>query len=187
VLIKGMDSEVDRAVSISDRIIFGARQGKPVTSTLFDTADTSFVIKLLVSLFALIFSLDAATQEKEAGTLRATLANPIHRRELILYKSLGASISLVIPFAMAYLVEIIYFYLAHGLLGSKEDMVRTALIFAMGALYGIVFVHIGIFISTIVTRTKIAVVAALLAWAATVLVLPNAAVLMAKLLSPLPS
>jgi ABC-type transport system involved in multi-copper enzyme maturation permease subunit len=187
VLIKGMDSEIDRAVSINDRIVFGARQDKPVISALFDTPDTSYVIKLLVSLFALIFSLVAITHEKEAGTLRAMLAQSIRRRELILSKSLGASISLIIPFAMAYLIEISYLYFAHGLLNSKEDMVRAMLIFVLGALYGIVFVHIGLFISTMVAQTKIAVAAALLVWAATVLVLPSVAVLMAKLLSPVPS
>src|SRR5262245_23869305 len=173
VLIKGMDGELDRTVSISDRIILGARQDKPVTSTLFDTPDTSLIIKLLVSLFALIFSLDAVTREKEAGTLRAMLAQPIRRRELILYKSLGASVSLIVPFAMAYLIEIIYLLLVQGLLRNKEDILRSLLIFGLGTLYGVVFVHIGLFISTITTQTKIAVATALLAWAATVLILPN--------------
>jgi len=186
-LIKGMDGEVDRTVSVSQRIVFGARQDEPATSALFDTPDTSFVIKLLVSLFALMFSLDTMTREKEVGTLRAMLAQPIRRRDLILYKSLGASISLLAPFAIAYAGEIIYLRLAHGLLSSREDLIRAALIFGLGALYGVVFVHIGIFISAITTRTKTAVTTALLTWAAIVLVLPNATVLMAKLLTPAPS
>ncbi len=186
-LIKGIDGEVDRTVSVSQRIVFGARQDEPVTSALFDPPDTSFVIKLLVSLFALMFSLDTVTREKEVGTLRAMLAQPIRRRELILYKSLGASISLLAPFAIAYVCEIIYLYLAYGLPGNREDLVRVLLIFGLGALYGVVFVQIGLFISIITTRTKIAVTTALLTWATIVLVLPNAAVLMAKLLTPTPS
>jgi len=134
-----------------------------------------------------MFSLDTMTREKEAGTLRAMLAQPIRRRELILYKSLGASISLLAPFTIAFICEISYLYLAHGLLSNQEDIVRSFLIFALTSLYGIVFVHIGLFISTITTRTKIAVTTALLTWATLVLVLPNAAVLMAKLLTPTPS
>jgi ABC-type transport system involved in multi-copper enzyme maturation permease subunit len=183
-LVKGMDSEMDRAVSVSQRIVFGARQNEPATSALFDTPDTSFVIKLLVSLFALMFSLDAVTREKEFGTLRAMLSQPIRRRELILSKSLGASISLLGAFAVAYFVEIIYLHLAQGLLSDGQDLVRAALIFGLASLYGIVFVHIGLFISTITTRTRIAVTTALLTWATVVLLLPNAAVLMAKLLTP---
>src|SRR5262245_30226114 len=186
-LVKGMDGEVDRAVGVSQRIVFDARQNEPITSALFDTPDTSFLIKLLVSLFGLIFSLDAVTREKEAGTLRAMLAQPIRRWKLIVYKSLGASISLLVTFALAYLGEITYLKLAHGLLSNREELLRALLIFGLGALYGVVFAQIGLFISTITTQTKTAVAMALLAWAAIVLVLPNAAALTAKLLSPVPS
>jgi ABC-2 type transport system permease protein len=186
-LVKGMDGEMDRTVSVSQRIVFGARQDESATSALSDTPDTSFVVKLLVSLFALMFSLDAAPGEKESGTLRATLARPIRRRELILSKSLGASISLLAPFAVAYFVEIIYLYLAHGFPSGRQDLVRAMLIFGLASLYGIVFTHIGLFISTITTRTRIAVTTALLTWATIVLILPNASVLMAKLLTPAPS
>jgi ABC-type transport system involved in multi-copper enzyme maturation permease subunit len=187
VLVKGMDSEVDRAVRINDRIFFGARQDNPVTSTIFDVPDTSFVLKLLISLFALIFSLDAVTRERETGTLRAILAQPIRRRDFILHKSLGASISLIVPFAIAYFVELIYLYLAHGLFCTRGDVMSSLLIFGLVMLYGVVFVHIGLLISIITAQTKIAIATGLLAWSATVLVLPNAAVLMAKLLSPAPS
>jgi ABC-type transport system involved in multi-copper enzyme maturation permease subunit len=186
-LIKGMDGEMDRAVSVSQRIVFGPRQDEPATIAIFDTPDTSFVLKLLVSLFALMFSLDTVTREKESGTLRAMLSQSVRRRELIFSKSLGTSISLLALFAVAYSAEILYLRLALGLPGGREDMVRLLLIFGMTSLYGVVFVNIGLFISTITTRTKIAVTTALLSWATIVLILPNAAVLTAKLLAPTPS
>jgi ABC-type transport system involved in multi-copper enzyme maturation permease subunit len=186
-LIKGMDGEMDRAVSVGQRIVFWARQDEPVTSAFFDTPDTSFVIKLLISLFALMFSLDTVAREKEFGTLRVMLSQPIRRPQLILSKSLGASISLLAPFVIAYLVEIMYLHLAHGLLSSRQELVRAMLIFGLASLYGVVFVHIGLFISTITSRTRVAVTTALLTWATIVLILPNAAVLMAKLLTPTPS
>jgi ABC-type transport system involved in multi-copper enzyme maturation permease subunit len=186
-VIKGMDGEVDRTVSVSQRIVFGARQDEPLASAIIDSPDTSFIIKLLVSLFALMFSLDAVTREKEVGILRVMLAQPIRRRELIQCKALGASISLLAAFGIAYASEIIYLYLVHGLLSNLEDMARASLIFGLGALYGVVFVHIGLFISTITARTKTAVTMGLLTWITIVLVLPNASVLMAKLLTPTPS
>jgi ABC-type transport system involved in multi-copper enzyme maturation permease subunit len=183
-LVKGMDGEMDRRVVVSDQIVFWARQDQPATSAFFDTPDTSFVIKLLVSLFALVFSLDAATREKEAGTLRMMLAHPIRRRELILSKSLGSSISLLTPLTIAYFIEIMYLHTARGLLNDRQDLVRAILIFILASLYGIVFLHIGLFISTITARTRIAVTTALLTWATIVLILPGASVLMAKLIVP---
>jgi len=186
-LVKGMDAEMDRTVSVSQRIVFGARQDELAASALFDTPDTSFVVKLLVSLFALMFSLDTVTREREFGTLRAMLSQPIRRRELIIFKSLGASICLLAPFAVAYSVEVIYLQLAHGLLSDRQSLVRALLIFGLASLYGVVFVHIGLFISTITTRTRIAVTTALLIWVTIVLILPNASMLLAKLLTPTPS
>src|SRR5262249_10480079 len=109
-LVKGMDGDMDRTVTVGQRIVFGAREGEPVTSAIFDIPDASFVMKLLVSLFALMFSLDTVTREKESGTLKAMMSQPIRRRELILYKSLGASISLLASFAIAYIFEIIVPY-----------------------------------------------------------------------------
>jgi len=186
-IVKGMDGEMDRAVIVRSQIVIWARHDETATGALFDAPDTSFVIKLLASLFAMMFSLDTMTREKEAGTLRAMLSQPFRRRELILSKSLAASISLLAPFAVAYFIEIIYLRLAHGLPSGREDMVRALLIFGLGALYGVVFIHIGIFISTITGRTKTAVTMALGAWATIVLMLPNVSVLMAKLLTPTPS
>jgi ABC-type transport system involved in multi-copper enzyme maturation permease subunit len=186
-LVKGMDGEMDRRVIMGNQIIFWARQDRPATNSFFDTPDTSFVIKLLVSLFALIFSLGALTREKEVGTLRATLSQPIRPLMLILSKSLGASISLLMPFAAAYFVEIIYLRLAHGLLSGWHDLARAILIFGLASLYGVVFVHIGLFISTITTRTRIAITTTLLTWVMIVQILPNVSVLMAKLRAPTPS
>ncbi|MBO0860211.1 MAG: ABC transporter permease [Chloracidobacterium sp.] len=186
-LIKGMSGEMDRAVNVGQQIVFWARQDEPATSAIFNIPDTSFVIKLLVSLFALMFSFDTVTQEKESGTLRAMMSQPVSRSLVIISKSLGASVSLLAPFTASYFMEIIYLHLAHGLPTGREDLIRALLIFGMASLYGIVFTQIGIFISTITRQTKIAVTTALLTWATIVLILPNAAVLIAKLLTPAPS
>jgi ABC-type transport system involved in multi-copper enzyme maturation permease subunit len=179
-----MDGEISRRVAVNDQIVFWAREDQPATSAFFDIPDTTFVIKLLVSLFALMFSLDVATREKETGTLRAMLAQPVRRLELILSKSLGASISLLAPLAIAYFIETMYLHITHGLLNDWRSVIRVMLIFGLASLYGIVFLHIGLFISTITTRTRIAVTTALLAWVTTVLILPGASVLMAKLITP---
>jgi ABC-type transport system involved in multi-copper enzyme maturation permease subunit len=63
-------------------------------------------------------------------------------------------------------------------------MVRVLLLFGFAALYGIVFVLLGLFISTMVARTQSAIIVSLLGWVTIVLMLPNAAVLLANLLSP---
>ena len=49
---------------------------------LFGNLDYLFVVQFLFSLFGLLLSFDAVTREKEAGTLRSILANPVSRTAL---------------------------------------------------------------------------------------------------------
>jgi ABC-type transport system involved in multi-copper enzyme maturation permease subunit len=184
VFIKGIDGEMNRSGIINQRINFMARQDELVISLLFDTPDTSFVMKLFVSLIALLFSLDAITREKEAGTLRLTLAEPIRRREFLPGKWLGISASLLLTLGPAYLGEIFYLQFKHNLFNDQASFARALFIFFLCILYGLVFVNVGFFISILVTRTHKAIIAGLLAWATIVLVLPNVAVLATQVLFP---
>jgi ABC-type transport system involved in multi-copper enzyme maturation permease subunit len=187
MVIKGMDDEADRAVTLGQRIGFGPRQDDNTLSALYDTPDISFLARLLLSLFALFFSLDLITSEKESGTLRALLAHPLGRRELLLGKAVGAAASLLAPFTLAYFGAFAYLYFTEEKLAGWHELVRVLLIYGLGLLYGLVFVSIGLFISTLTTRTKTAVMIALFAWGTLVLVLPSGALLAAKLISPAPS
>lgn len=187
VIVRGMDNEADRTVTIGQVIAFGPRQNENLMATLYDIPDSLFLMKLLLSLFALFFSLDAVTREKETGTLRALLAFPLSRQQFILGKILGASVSLCVPFVLSYAIAILYLYGAHGLLRGEGELTRAALVLGLGLLYSLVFLYLGLLISTVTARTRTAVVMALLVWGALVIVLPNAAVLAAKLISPSPS
>ena len=187
VLVKGTDGEVDRTVTVSQRLSIGPRQNKSGVWALFESPDISFAVKLIVSLFALVMSLGAVTYEKETGTLQAILANPIRRVEILLGKATGAAISLLVPFTISYFSAILYLYAAQGLLREKEQLAKAVMIFGFSLLYGLVFINLGLLISTLTTRRKTAIVTALLVWGTIVLVLPDAAVLIANILSPAPS
>src|SRR5262249_14823553 len=106
---------------------------------------------------------------------------------ILLYKSLGAWLSLLLAFSIAYFSEMAFLRFCRGTPIGGEDALRLLFVFGLGAVYGVVFLHLGIFISTITMQTRNAVVIALLAWAAIVLVLPNAAALLAKVFAPTPS
>ena len=187
VIVKGMDSEWDRTITLGQTIGFGPRQDDRPTATLFNIPDPGYIIQLLVSMLALLFSFDAITREKESGTLRALLANPLHRRQILLGKAIGSVLSLYLPFTIAYAILIAYLRFAHGLLASRDEMLIALLILCLSLIYALVFICVGLFISTATTRTETAVVTSLLAWCALVLILPDATVLSARLLYPAPS
>lgn len=122
VLVKGIDGDLDRTVTLGTFIRFGFREDENAVSGLFEIPDTSLIVKVIISLLALFISVDALTREKESGTLRALLANPLRRRELMLGKAVGASMSLMLPMAMAYATAVIYLHSVHGLVRDNEDL-----------------------------------------------------------------
>lgn len=165
VLVKGMDGDFHRPIALGQQIQFGPRQDDKTVPLLFEVPDFSFVVKLIVSLLALFFTADSLTREKESGTLRMLSANPLRRRELLLGKSLGASVSLFLSIGAAYAGVMIYLFSFYGIPGSPDESVRSLLIFSLSLLYGVVFLHLGVFISSLTNRTKTATAVALLLWA----------------------
>jgi ABC-type transport system involved in multi-copper enzyme maturation permease subunit len=152
-----------------------------------ETPDALFVVKVLVSLIALFFSAGAVTREKEDGTLRTLLANPLSRRDLLSGKALGAAICVIVPTGIAFLCALIYVNVLRGIIFEPEDWARVLLLFVFALLYALVFVSLGLLISTFTRRTATALVVGLLIWGAAVLVLPDAAVLIAEGAAPAPS
>lgn len=187
VIVKGMDSEWSRTTTLGQTIGFGPKEDEKPSVTLFNIPDPAYVIQMLVSLLALFFALESVSREKETGTLRALMATPLQRREILLGKALGVCISLCVPFAVAYAISIAYLHYSHGLLVEAEDLPRVFLILCLCLIYALVFTCVGLFISTITTKIKTAVMTSLLVWGAVVLVLPDVAVLMARLSFPSPS
>ena len=66
--------------------------------------DFVFLVQMVISLIALLFASDTISGEKEAGTLRAMLANRLPRDMLLAGKIGGGYLALWIPFTLAFLI-----------------------------------------------------------------------------------
>ena len=79
---------------------------------VFGALDLSFIVKVVLSLFAILFTYDAIVGEKERGTLKLSLSNRVPRDRLILGKAIGGFVSLliplVIPLVLGLLILMIY-------------------------------------------------------------------------------
>ena len=63
---------------------------------VFGDLDLTFIIKIVISLFAILFTYDLISGEKERGTLKLCLSNSVPRNTYILGKSIGSFISLIL-------------------------------------------------------------------------------------------
>ena len=72
--------------------------------------DWVFIIALVLSFVAILFTFDAISGERERGTLRLTLSNSVSRGAVLFAKFLGAFLSISIPFLIGALIGLFLFY-----------------------------------------------------------------------------
>jgi len=75
---------------------------------LFPPFDFLFIVTIIMSLLAILFSYDTISGERQSGTLRLVIANSISRTKLLFGKLVGGAASLLIPFILSLLVGALY-------------------------------------------------------------------------------
>ena len=81
-------------------------QANPVLPS-FAELDWAFIIGLVASLMALLLTYDAVSGERQRGTLRLLMANPIPRDVVLLGKFLAALLSVGIPLLCGLLISLL--------------------------------------------------------------------------------
>jgi len=124
------------------------------------------LVQYLVPLLGLLLGHDLIVSENEERTLRLILAGGITRTRLLLGKFLGGCATLAVPLTLGFII-------AGAVIGltSKDSSIEPFLrLAASGLVLGVLFVGIGLTISTF-CRTRVqALVLSLLAWCLAVFV-----------------
>lgn len=135
--------------------------------------DWSFIIGYVLSLIALLFTFDAIASEREGGTLRLVLANPVPRHTFLLGKFLGALISISIPFTLAVLVNLLVISTSNVVHLGAGAWSRLGIIFIVTLLYTCLFLALGLLVSARVQRSAVSLVVLLLIWGTFVVFMPS--------------
>lgn len=154
---------------------------------LFPLIDLTFILGILMSLAALIFSYDAISGEKEDGTLKLMLANGLPRAKIILAKIIGGALTLWVPFLIALAASLVFLLLHPRIAWGATDWGALAMILVGGFVYLCVFFGLGLLISTRHASSASAILTSLFAWVLLVLVIPNLSPYVASLIRPAPS
>lgn len=118
---------------------------------LFSSVDLVLIFQVILSLLALLFAHDAIAGEREAGTLRLTMANPVSRPIILLAKYISAMACLILPVVMSLLLALILFSVSGSISLSGDDWLRIGGILLISIIYLSAFYLIGLLIS-VVTR-----------------------------------
>ena len=158
--------------------------GEGSLSSALGNLDFLFVVSTVFSLLALLFTFDAVAGEREAGTLRVTLANALPRDLFLWSKLIGGYIVFVVPFLVSFLLGLLVLVSQGFPLGESDIFLRVLSLTLVSLLYIGVFFAIGTLISTYLDNSKTALIVAFTVWVLAVLIAPRIGFLTAKFIAP---
>ena len=135
--------------------------------------DLVSIFQILFSLLALVFAYDAIAGDRENGTLRLTLVNPVGRGLIVMSKYLGAMLCLTLPLLMSFLLALLLQLQSKTIHYGADDFLRIGGIFFTTVVYTSTFYLIGLFISSVIHRTATALIVSMFIWVALTLLYPN--------------
>ncbi len=140
---------------------------------LFPPLDFLFIVTIIMSLLALLFSYDAVAGERQSGTLKLVVANSISRAQVLLAKVVGGTISLLIPFVLALLIGVLYVAVHPAIQWDRSAWAELSLLTAAAITFITSFYLLGLVVSTLAKYSTIAILNCLFLWVLLILVIPN--------------
>lgn len=189
-IASGVSEAVGRVASVNiaydPNLVDSKYESNPVFS-VFGALDLTFIVKIVLSLFAILFTYDAIVGEKERGTLKLTLSNRVPRDRLIMGKVIGGYISLLIPLIIPLILSMLILLVYPNVSLTGQDWIRLLLMFLMFFLYLSVFFTLGLLVSARTNKSSTSFLVLLFIWVVFVTIIPKVAVLTASQLNPIPS
>ena len=154
---------------------------------LFPPLDLIFIVTIIMSLLAILFSYDAIAGEREKGTLKLMISNSISRAKLLLGKWIGGTLSLLIPFIFSLLISAIYIALNPHINWDGSAWATFFLFLLASIIFISVFYLLGWLVSASSKHAATSILTALFLWVICILVIPNLSPYIAAQLYRIPS
>ncbi|MDR0700172.1 MAG: ABC transporter permease subunit [Tannerella sp.] len=150
----------------------------------FISLDFAMAIAILLSLLGILFSYDMLPREKEQGTLKLALSNPISRSTFFLGKIAGIFLTLLPILALCFLVILLILQFSPSVQFSAGDYGRICALLLLCLVYFAFFVFLGGFISSRAKSATSSIILNLFIWCFLLFLLPNVAAWSGKIISP---
>ena len=130
-------------------------------------------IGMLMSFFAILFTFDALAGERARGTLSLIMSNTVSRGQVLLGKSLGAFLTLMVPLVIGILMNLLVIQLSGSLSFDAGISIRILGMVGLLGLLVSIFIFLGLFFSSRVSNAITSLVWLLFAWVFLAFVFPN--------------
>jgi len=157
-------------------------------SFLYGRIDLSFIVAVIMSLLAMLFTYNSIAGEKEKRTLSQILANAVPRNTIILAKMTAGSLLVGVVFLLGILLGLfVLMIMGHAIFSDAGLFGRFLLGVAVSLLYILVFLNFGLLVSSLNRSALSAIVGLMACWVVLFLILPKTSVIVAKIVRPVKS
>ncbi|MEM3826521.1 MAG: ABC transporter permease subunit [Nitrososphaeria archaeon] len=148
----------------------------------------AYSLVTIMSYFAPIVGLalgfDVISGEREKGTLKIVLAQPIYRDMVFNGKFIAAFLSVSLAVLVSSVVNVGIAIVALGISPPPEDVVRLIIFMIFSILFAMTYYAISAFLSTATRRSSQSIIVGVILWAVFVFIIPVIASLVASALVP---
>jgi len=190
IFAKGLDENLCRSYTGESGGRINASSKQQSVNNLFKfftVPDLLYVIKVILSLCAMLFAFDIICGEKETGTLRQSLGNSLKRPILIIGKWIGGFTSFILPFFIAVLLGTAFVTLKPTVDMSPQNWANLGLFLLSSVIYLAVFFSLGLLISCLTHQSSSSLVISLFVWTILVFLIPNLGNILARQLVRIPT
>lgn len=181
IFAAGIDNDIGRYTSISAwepiKLVHSAYNDDPIFA-VFRYVDFAFIVEVVLTLLAILFTYDAINGERERGTLQLALSNAVPRARYIAAKFVGSWLGLTIPVTLAVILGLLLLFV-YNIPMNAGHWARLGVLLGISYLLLTFFLAFGVFVSSWTRRSSDSFLICLVSWVAFVLIIPRAGVMLA--------
>jgi ABC-type transport system involved in multi-copper enzyme maturation permease subunit len=189
VVVEGMEGAAGNYSTVntlSTPTLEGGSGSDPMFA-YFGTLDMMYIVRVVLSLVAILLTYDAISGEREQGTLKLALSNSVPRSSVLLAKCIGGYVTLLLPFFVPLLIGLLILITSGSIGFNSQEWIRLGLILLVSLLYIGVFLMLGVMVSSRTGRSTTALMMLLFIWVVIVLAVPKVSMLVAGRIHDVPS
>ncbi len=189
IFSSGVQNDVGRFSSISAwrpvKLVHSAYSDDPIFA-VFRFIDVAFIIQVVFTLLAILFTYDAINGERETGTLQLTFSNAVSRVEFVSAKFVGTWLGLIVPLSLPLALSLVLL-IVFAVPLTATHWVQLLVFYGISLLLVTFFVAYGLLISTLTRRSNVSFLFSLVSWVAFVLIIPRVGVMLAGQIISVPT
>ncbi len=187
VFSEGLEKQLGQSAKIElggvPETITASGAGNPFLSA-FPILDVMLVLKIVMSILAVLVAYDTISGEREQGTLKLILSGTVSRYQVLLGKLLAGLATLIIPVTSAFIVGLLILQLFPMVDLARADWARIGLMYIASLIFISSMYNIGLLFSCLMRKASISLVLGLFVWVVLAVVIPNGSIYLANYLWP---